>query len=120
MSKIKYVSKIALFSALLFGAIGVSTAQTKSVTDIRGIGTGWSQDQFIVYTPTTLLASSNPANCGTPDGFGTRIDYNGYKTFLSTVQLAFALGKQIEVYVSNTAGDCIDGRPRIIGVSVFR
>jgi hypothetical protein len=120
MSKIKYLSKIAFWLAFMFSAIGVATAQTKSVIDIRGIGTGWAQDQFVVYSPALLPAASNPANCAKPDGFGARIDYPGYKTHLSTVQLAFALGKQIEVFVSDTAGDCTADRPRIIGVSVFR
>lgn len=120
MSKTNYFGLIALFSCLLFGSAGIALAQTKSVTDIRGIGTGWSEDQFIVYAPTTLSSASNPANCATPDGFAARIGYAGYKTYLSTVQLAFALGKQIEVFVSNTAGDCVADRPRIIGVAIYK
>jgi hypothetical protein len=120
MLKIKFLNNIALFSALLFGAISASTAQTASTSEIRGIGTGYSQDQFIVYSPALLPLSANPANCSYPDGYGARIDYQGYKTHFSVAQLAFALGKPVTVVVSNTAGDCIDNRPRIISISVYK
>ena len=43
----------------------------------------------------------------------------GYKTRVSTIQLAFALVKSIKVTVSNAPGDCIDGRPTIMGVGAF-
>jgi hypothetical protein len=121
MLKIKYFRNIALCSALLFGAIGVSTAQTQSTNEIRGIGTGYGQDQFIAYAPIgAITAAANPAGCANLDGYGAKIDYAGYKTHLSTVQLAFALGKPITVTVSNVAKDCIDDRPRIIGVAIYK
>jgi hypothetical protein len=119
MLKIKYLGVSALVSMLLFGA-SAAMAQTVSTNEIRGIGTGYGQDQFIIYTPALLPAASNPANCSYPDGYAARIDNLGYKTHLSTAQLAFALGKPVTVVVSNTAGDCIDNRPRIISISVYK
>lgn len=120
MLKIKYLSTRMLFAALLFVAPIAAMAQTQSTNVIRGIGTGYAQDQFIIFTPAFLPATANPANCPSPDGYATRIDYLGYKTHLSTAQLAFALDKPVTVTVSNTAGDCLDGRPRMISVSVYR
>lgn len=120
MLKMKYLGIAALFSVLMLGATNTAIAQTVSTNDIRGIGTGYGQDQFIVFTPATLPAASNPANCPSPDGYAARIDYIGYKTHLSTAQLAFALGKPVTVVVSNTAGDCLDGRPRLISISVYK
>jgi hypothetical protein len=121
MSNIKYLSNTVLCSVLLFGAIGVSMAQTQSTNEIRGIGTGYAQDQFIAYAPIGgITAAANPAGCANLDGYGAKIDYAGYKTHLSTVQLAFALGKPITVTVSNVPNDCMADRPRIIGVSVFK
>jgi hypothetical protein len=120
MLKIKYLGVSTLFSTLLFGATNAAISQTPSTNEIRGIGTGYGQDQFIIYTPALLPAASNPANCSYPDGYAARIDNLGYKTHLSTAQLAFALGKPVTVVVSNTVGDCIDNRPRIISISVYK
>jgi hypothetical protein len=121
MSKLKFVSRNMLSTALLFGAASIATAQTQSTNEIRGIGTGYGQDQFIAYVPAGgITTATNPAGCTNPDGYGAKIDHAGYKTHLSTVQLAFALGKPITVTVSNAANDCIDNRPRIIGVSVYK
>jgi hypothetical protein len=121
MSKLKSLSVAAFFSALFFGFAGTAMAQTQSTGEIRGIGTGWNQDQFIAYVPAgTITAATNPAGCPNPDGYASKIDYSGYKTHLSTVQLAFALGKPLTFTVSNTPSDCLDGRPRLIGVALYK
>lgn len=121
MSKLKCLSVVALFAALFFGVTGAAMAQAQSTNEIRGIGTGWAQDQFIAYVPLgTINAAANLAGCPNLDGFASKIDYLGYKTHLSTVQLAFALGKPLTFTVSNTPSDCLDGRPRLIGVALYK
>jgi hypothetical protein len=122
MSKIKCIRLAAISASLLIGSIGVSMAQAfHGTVEIRAIGTGWSQDQFLIYTvgdiPANMYASNN---CPGRDGYMAKIDFLGYKTHLSTVQLAFALGKPVNITVANGVNDCIDGRPRIIGVQLLK
>jgi hypothetical protein len=120
--KIKYFSLAVLVASLFVGSIGVSMAQAfHGTVEIRAIGTGWGQDQFLIYTvgdiPAQMYASNN---CTARDGYFAKIDYAGYKTHFSVVQLAFALGKPVNVTVSNVVNDCIDGRPRIIGLQLVK
>jgi hypothetical protein len=121
----KKINKLAVACAVsgLFVCASAS-AQTSTVPfNIATLATGWASDVFNVRPVGGNLAGSNPGNCPSVDGYAARsqalnAEPNGYKTHLSTVQLAFALGKPISITLSNSAGDCIDGRPRIIGVSV--
>jgi hypothetical protein len=121
MSKIKFVSVSGLFATLFCCGLNIATAQTQSTNEIRGIGTGYAQDQFVVYAPVgAIKAAENPARCTDIDGYAAKIDFAGYKTHLSTVQLAFALGKPVTFTVSDKPGDCVADRPRIIGVAIYK
>ena len=123
MSNIRCICRAALAAALLSGSIGVALAQNQTTTpvEIAAIGTGWYQDQFLVYIVGSVAANMKAGNnCPNSDGYFASMDFGGYKTHLSTVQLAFALAKPITVTVSNLDKDCIDGRPRIIGVTVAK
>jgi hypothetical protein len=122
----KIINKVA--AAFAFVGLFVcasASAQTNTLSfNIASLATGWGSDQFNVRAVGGNLAGSNPGNCpNSIDGYVARSqalnsEPNGYKTHLSTVQLAFALGKPISITLANGAGDCLDGRPRIIGVSV--
>jgi hypothetical protein len=126
--KMKIINEVAAACAFAFAGLFVcasASAQTNTQSfNIVSLATGWGSDQFNVRAVGGNLAGSNPANCpNSVDGYVARsqalnAEPNGYKTHLSTVQLAFALGKPISITLANGAGDCLDGRPRIIGVSV--
>jgi hypothetical protein len=123
--KMKIINQVA--AACAFAGLVVcasASAQTNTPSfNILSLATGWGVDQFNLRPVGGNLAGSNPANCPSVDGYAARsqalnAEPNGYKTHLSTVQLAFALGKPISITLANGAGDCLDGRPRIIGVSI--
>lgn len=107
------------FSALLlFFGIFVGDAQAQTNTGsvpIAVIRTGWSNDLFAIETGATIL---NPAGCLVQDGYLASIASPGYKTFYSSVLMAFALGKNVALIISNT--ECSELRPKIIGVTILK
>ena len=105
-------------SILIFLSLFAGKAQAQTSTGpipVAAIRTGWSNDLFAIDTGGSYL---NPANCPAADGYYAALAVPGYKTHLSVALLAFSLGKNVTVIVSNT--ECTESRPRIIGITIAK
>lgn len=105
-----------VFISILFSlTLVVGTAQAQTSTGsvpVAAIRTGWMNDLFAVDTGGTYL---NPANCQVTDGYYASGANPGYKTYYAVALLAFAIGKNVTVILSNS--ECTELRPRIIGIT---
>lgn len=107
------------FSAIIvFLSIFISNAQAQTFVGsvpIAAIRTGWASDTFAIDTAGAYV---NPANCPVADGYYSKTGDSGYKTFYAAVLMAFAMGKNVNVIISNT--ECSESRPRIIGLTIVK
>ncbi|MDV6344738.1 hypothetical protein [Nitrosomonas sp. Is37] len=103
---------------LMLIGFSVSTfSQTMSVGTIKAIRTGLNSEQFTIVTNEQY---QNPAGCFKPDGYVADSSHKGYYTYYAAALMAFMERSQIAVTISNKPGDCINGRPRLIGINLQR
>jgi hypothetical protein len=89
-------------------------------TQITMIFTGFDADQFGIHT---VEPTKNVAKCDLPGpnaGYATNSDHPGFRTLYAAALLAFAERATVNVVVSEKEGDCVAGRPRIIGLNILR
>lgn len=101
-------------AAALISTIAANAALAQTETPlftITKVRTGWSDDTFALEVNNSII---NPAGCSAPDGYVSNIMSPGYKTHLAAALIAYSLGKQLTVIVSNT--ECTFSRPKIIGI----
>ena len=107
----------ALVVALcLVGMASPSLSQTMIPSTINGIRTGWNVDSFAI---TTVEAIANPAHCPTPDGYISDKSQPGYNTYYAAALTAF-ISPSPSVVVTVHDTQCLDGRPKLIGINLAR
>ena len=107
-------AKLALLLIVAMSALGAhAQSTTPEPNTILRLGTGWGIDAFHIQVNRPIV---NPANCQSADGYMSESPHNGFKTHYAAALMAFAMGRQLTVTVSNTA--CVHGRPSIIGLQV--
>ena len=93
----------------------VLAAPTQIPGTIKEIRTGWNAEQFAIVTNEPIV---NPARCPSPDGYLTDSTQPGYNAYYVAAITAFVERSRIEVIVDESA--CLVGRPKLIGVNIFR
>jgi hypothetical protein len=84
-------------------------------TQITMIRTGWNAEQFGIVTVDPI---TNPAQCGTADGYVTDSTQPGYHTYYAAALLAFAERATVIVVVARFG--CVANRPKLIGINIVR
>lgn len=103
--------------AVVYGVVGTGGANAQSYASgkLHMLRTGWNADQFGIVLDTPVR---NPANCTTPDGYVTSASQPGYDSFFEAALGAYKSGSPITVVIDATAGSCVNGRPKIIGINL--
>jgi hypothetical protein len=91
-----------------------ANAQAYDSGNVRMLRTGWNADQFGLVLDKPV---QNPAGCPTPDGYVTEATQPGYDSFYEVALGAYKIGSPLTVVIDSRAGQCVAGRPRIIGIN---
>ena len=89
-------------------------AQAYDSGNVNMLRTGWDADAFGLVLDKPV---QNPAGCPTPDGYVTETTQPGYDAFYDIALGAYKIGSPITVVIDSRAGQCVAGRPRIIGIN---
>ena len=84
-------------------------------TNISGIRTGWNGDFFAIVSADPV---KNPASCPSADGYLSENSQPGYKTYYAAALTAYSINSKVTIIIDSTK--CSLGRPKLIGINLFR
>ena len=105
------------FTAFIFALFVTPCAfgqERVSNVSINHISTDWNQDT-IILVPSSM---GYTGTCPNIDGYAVSSSQPGYKTMYAAALTALSMSAKINIIVDNR-GNCTNGRPRMIGITVF-
>lgn len=107
--------RILILTLAIFVVPAFAAGPSSVIGKITMVRTGWNSEIFAVVTSVPM---KNPAGCPTPDGAIAAVAQPGYKTYYAAALLGFAEKVDVEVIINETG--CVAGRPKLIGINLFR